>query len=978
MAQIDTDAVFKQIKKQNGEAVAHVVRSALLLDVPNIVHILEFAGRNPDDIKQLAPVIREIYKTKTKSTYTSTKEPLDLLDDAGYDAFVVTNLKQQNSIKKYFRPDEELCTFRDPNRYVEYYMIHAVKRGADKIQPLPNPQREDEYGTSVISIQIARTGGFISIKNRYNHTISNPDATFNNNPDNIILGLSDSLKTYFGVDFNTARTRIPDNFRVVNDQMVRYDYELNNTYFCTTHYFSGSTITKLNNNDQILFANGFILYIAKGNNRVEAPAGNNMEFCNALTAFIHDKKITQSVDKDTGLRTIFVDNKPFMGIQNGEVMFLNAPNLDVVEVDNSSRIKLSGDLDYSGVRILNLYNMDLKNVTSIKMNPNAEQIILGPGIKLSGDLDFSGVKNLNLSRADLTNVTNIKFNPNAETIVVGKNNLKLSGNLDFSGVKDLYLSDADLTNVTNIKFNPNASRILIPRTKLSGDLDFKRSFGDDQNHFSVDGADLTKVTSIKFDANGEYMYLNGAILAGNWDFSKVKKLNLENADLTRVNSIKFNPNAELIIVGRKLKLSGDLDFSGVEHLDLKNADFTNVKHIKFNPNAVTITIDSDNLPLSGDLDFSGVIHLDLENADFTNVKNIKFNPNACDIHIGKNLKKLSGNLDFSGVKDLLLQDADLTNVPHIEFNPNAYRVYLLRTKLAGDLDFKQDFGNAGLFYLTGSDLTKVTSVKFDANGEYMNLDGAILAGDWDFSKVKELCLSEADLTRVNSIKFPTNGEIDVGGAKFDGNLDFSNRKQIDLRGADLTKVTNIRFTPDTRLLNLYGGKLAGDLDFSNIDIVNLELADLRNVNSIKFNPKAHISNNIINDGFDISTRVTLNGADLRNPKLNPLFNVKDGYVNLCDARLAGDLDFSAVKYLLLHRADLTHVTSIKLPQKLYNEIKGDKCKVNDCDYAYIEDLPKHGIKVKKIGPFEIAKQKVIERFGNMFSNNNDDENAGGR
>ena len=37
MSEIDTDAVYKKIKKQNGEAVAKVVREAVLLDVPNIV-----------------------------------------------------------------------------------------------------------------------------------------------------------------------------------------------------------------------------------------------------------------------------------------------------------------------------------------------------------------------------------------------------------------------------------------------------------------------------------------------------------------------------------------------------------------------------------------------------------------------------------------------------------------------------------------------------------------------------------------------------------------------------------------------------------------------------------------------------------------------------------------------------------------------------------------------------------------------------
>ena len=131
MAEVDTDAVYKKIKKQNGEGVAKVIREAVLLDVPNIVHVLEFVGDNPDDARALIPYIRECYKPKVKSEIFVDKNPLELLSDAGYDAFVVENEAQKDSIKKYFRSGEELCTFSDPDRHKKFYMIHAIKRGAD-------------------------------------------------------------------------------------------------------------------------------------------------------------------------------------------------------------------------------------------------------------------------------------------------------------------------------------------------------------------------------------------------------------------------------------------------------------------------------------------------------------------------------------------------------------------------------------------------------------------------------------------------------------------------------------------------------------------------------------------------------------------------------------------------------------------------------------------------------------------------------
>ena len=57
-----------------------------------------------------------------------------------------------------------------------------------------HPQREDKYSTSVLSIQFnkeARTSA--SIKSRYNHTVENPDATYGNDLDKIVLGLADSF-----------------------------------------------------------------------------------------------------------------------------------------------------------------------------------------------------------------------------------------------------------------------------------------------------------------------------------------------------------------------------------------------------------------------------------------------------------------------------------------------------------------------------------------------------------------------------------------------------------------------------------------------------------------------------------------------------------------------------------------------------------------------------------------------------------------
>ncbi len=252
--QIDTEAVFKKLKKQNGEAVAKLIRDKHLDTIPNIVHILEFAGRNADDVGALVDGLREKYLKPIVSEYETNLTPIELLDLAGYDAYVVETEEDKNAIKKYFRPHEELCTFRDPTRHINNYIINAVRRGAENIKPSEHPERQDEYGTSVISIQISKNGGYISIKNRYNHSVKkqNPDATFNNNPDNIIPGLTNSLKKFFNVEFGTTNAEIPSNYHVIHDQYLRYNYEVENTYFGADYYSKGSDITRLNPNCQYM------------------------------------------------------------------------------------------------------------------------------------------------------------------------------------------------------------------------------------------------------------------------------------------------------------------------------------------------------------------------------------------------------------------------------------------------------------------------------------------------------------------------------------------------------------------------------------------------------------------------------------------------------------------------------------------------------------------------------------------------------
>ena len=364
---VNTEEVFKKIEKQNGKIFARVMRgddSAIpegstpfqnvnLLDTPDLVNMLRYAGKDPNDAIELIPVIKErrdIALRKIETKQESFEDPIKLLDMAGYNAFYVKTLEQQNSIKKYFKPSEKLCTFRDPDRYKKNYIINAVKKNVDDIKRSSQPQREDEYGTSVISIQILKTGGAISIKNRYNHTVTNPDHTFNDNPDNIIPGLSAALKHKFGVDFVVSNSKIPKDYIFIHNQLIHYNYEINNVYFGDNFYLNGSDITELDEKHEVMLDN-IILdtdFGKKARSVLVIPDGSTGELVRIINDEIAGCKVTKTTEKGETIITIIDENKQkkeLARVKDGQITSLHLYKTTELGEDFLSRNKTLRELD---------------------------------------------------------------------------------------------------------------------------------------------------------------------------------------------------------------------------------------------------------------------------------------------------------------------------------------------------------------------------------------------------------------------------------------------------------------------------------------------------------------------------------------------------------------------------------------------------------------------------------------------------------
>ena len=165
--------MFDIIKKQNGETFAKAIRNYDngIFDIPNLDKIVKYAGRRAE------PIMAYLVSLKGVSIEEMSvhRNPIDLLDKAGYKAWYVNDVdtpeksaedceRDQNAIAGYFRSakaaelgytdgnprtnvgnpgnGELICTIYTnldygKKRFDEYYIINAVKEEAYGDDKLP-------------------------------------------------------------------------------------------------------------------------------------------------------------------------------------------------------------------------------------------------------------------------------------------------------------------------------------------------------------------------------------------------------------------------------------------------------------------------------------------------------------------------------------------------------------------------------------------------------------------------------------------------------------------------------------------------------------------------------------------------------------------------------------------------------------------------------------------------------------------------
>ena len=500
---------LKQIKKIYGEEMAHLCRS-LFPDV------LEHEGKLLKILKDnLAPTrsfAKDIIEKNLQSSFRNwvysllndediklietDKKPFELMAEAGYLLYECSSEEEIQSFRHYYsRSDgsetpvyepgthpkphrgEELCTFGG-DRLDRCYVFFAVRHDADELKrsDFTDPRREDKYGTSVISIQFSKDyPNVLSIKNRYNHTVNNPDATFGNNLENIIPGLTRSFEKEY--ELNIEQSTNEEGYFLQSDlqyvrandgKYYRYNIEMDNIYYCENNIIikGGNVIrTYADNKERYILAEQCVIDLKEKKVFFPCPSflfktDSFVESINALgeiknievvkngenriirIKFDEEKEVKVEIDKNNAIIGYSNNHvkriKEFFLTFNTKLKYISLDNCEIIEQDFMDYNKALTELSFPKVRIIDkeflnqntslvsVYLPELREISSYFLGANKTiKSLYVPKVRKIGS--YVLVSNQSLTKLDLPEVEEIGYsfmcsnnNPDFEELYIPK------------------------------------------------------------------------------------------------------------------------------------------------------------------------------------------------------------------------------------------------------------------------------------------------------------------------------------------------------------------------------------------------------------------------------------------------------------------------------------------------------------------------------------------------------------------------------
>ena len=374
----------------------------------------------------------------------TSKTPFELLRSKGYTLYQCKTEDDIQSFKKYYAPGEELCTFNG-GRLESCFVFFAVKDGAENIKRKRPPKRQDEYGTSVISIQFTRGKlNTVSIKNRYNHSVPDPDSTFSNNLDEIVEGLTDSfcMEYNLNIDSSLYEVELP-GYIIANDgRYYKYTYEHDNIYTCPDNIIIKDFSPIFYDKARYIFFDRYILDLH------EKTTNNfiyyyNDTFVESIGKLDKDEdKIIVSLDKETGNRTIRIKDDIFININRKH---------ELVEYSNPhiTRLKRGFLEDCDTIEVLNVPNVK-----------NIEGLCLVHAISL---------KVVNFESVEKIGISCLRFNDNIKKLVIPKVTEIDSNFMSENYVAEcIYLPKLERANAFFLEHCPSLKKLYCPNLRMIG------------------------------------------------------------------------------------------------------------------------------------------------------------------------------------------------------------------------------------------------------------------------------------------------------------------------------------------------------------------------------------------------------------------------------------------------------------------------------------------------------------------------------
>lgn len=523
---------LKVIKKKFGENMMKLSRELFptLLEEKDLLSGIFLDNFNPsktlyDDIKKdhLEKEFKMFiygFLNKDEVIENSKKTPKELFEEEGYDFYECKTEEDIQKFKKYYARGEELCTFRG-RRLDKCYVFFVVKKNVDEIkrEKFKKPIREDDYGTSVMSIQFTKDEAHtLSIKNRYNHALleGNPDATYRNNLENIAPGLTKSFENTYGLkQFNpNTNFEIKNYVRGKDGKFYKYNYEINNIYYCADNIIIDNFEVKKLPKERYIVMDYFILDMKDKKITLYDESIND-----SFVSSIKNIKKIDILKEDSNKIVVIIG-------EEGNMIIKLDPNDRIIEVDNETLKSVSDNYFSKSKYIDKLYLNNVVEVGDNFLNKN----------KSLSKISMDNVKIIGKNFLEYNNsIEEISF-LNVEKI--GNGFMFQNNNPKF---KKIYMPKVEIIGNSFMFRNNSIMEVFMPNVKNIGN-----NFFESNSIIRILEIPLAEKIGDSFLENNELiseLYLLSAINIGS-NFLKqnqiLKKLIIPNAVELKTGTLQFN------------------------------------------------------------------------------------------------------------------------------------------------------------------------------------------------------------------------------------------------------------------------------------------------------------------------------------------------------------------------------------------------------------------------------------------------------